>query len=116
ANVQDVAIAAFHTGDASVQPGLGLLHGVAIEPRLTLDQRWGRLYALSMAHPSDIVFGVSENTAFVCGPSGAQAVGDGPAMAIDGRGATYYSGENGAIGAFDVVAATYAPGDAIAAS
>jgi hypothetical protein len=36
-------------------------------------------------------------------------------MAIDGRGATYYTGDNGAIGAFNVVAATYAPGDAITA-
>jgi cyanophycinase-like exopeptidase len=116
ADVQDVAIAAFHADNAVVQPGLGLLHGVAIEPRLTVDQRWGRLYGLSMAHPSAIVFGVSENTAFVCGPDGAQAVGDGPAMALDGRGATFYTGDNGAIGAFDVVAATYAPGDTIAAS
>jgi cyanophycinase-like exopeptidase len=116
ANVQDVAIAAFHADDASVQPGLGLLHGVAFEPRLTLDQRWGRLYGLSMAHPGAIIFGISENTAFVCGPTGAQAVGDGPAMALDGRGATFYTGDNGAIGAFDVVAATYAPGDNITAS
>jgi cyanophycinase-like exopeptidase len=116
ANVQDMAIAAFHTANASVQPGLGLLHGTAFEPRLTSDQRWGRLYGLSMAHPTTIVFGVSENTALVCGPTGAQDVGAGPAMALDGRGATYYIGDNGAIGAFDVVAATFAPGDSIAAS
>jgi len=116
ANVQDTAIAAFHADNASVQPGLGLLHGVAFEPRLTADQRWGRLYGLSMAHASSITFGISENTALVCGPSGTQVVGDGPTLALDGRAATYYTGDNGAIGAFDVVAASFAPGDAVAAS
>jgi cyanophycinase-like exopeptidase len=115
ANVQDIAIAAFHADNASVQPGLGLLHGVAFEPRLTADQRWGRLYGLSMAYPSTIVFGIGENSAIICSSNGAQDVGAGPVMAIDGRGATYYTGDNGAIGAFDVVAATYAPGDAITA-
>ena len=115
ANVQDMGIAAFHADNASVQPGLGLLRGVAFEPRLTTDQRWGRLYGLSMAHPSALVFGIGENSALICGPSGAQNVGESPVMAMDGRGATYYTGDNGAIGAFNVVAATYAPGDAITA-
>jgi hypothetical protein len=69
-----------------------------------------------MAHSSAIVFGISENTAFVCGPAGAQVVGDGPAMALDGGGASFYTGDNGAVGAFGVVAATYTPGDTIAAS
>jgi cyanophycinase-like exopeptidase len=115
ANVQDVAIAAFHADNANVQPGLGLLHGVTFEPRLTADQRWGRLYGVSMAHPGVIALGISENSALVCGPTGAQVVGSGPAMALDGRGATYYTGDNGAIGAFNVVAATYAPGDPVSA-
>jgi cyanophycinase len=115
ANVQDMAIAAFRTGDANVQPGLGLLPGVAFEPRLTRDQRWGRLYGLALAHPDTIVFGLSEMTALVLDntAASAQVIGQRSVIALDSRAATYSTGSNGAFSALNVVLDIFGPGDLV---
>lgn len=113
-NVEDLAIADFRAGDANVQPGLGLVPGFAFEPRLTLDQRWGRLYGLAAAHRDTVAVGVSELTALVLDGDGATVVGQRSVVALDGRGATFATGTNGALAAFDVLLDTFAPGEAVA--
>jgi cyanophycinase-like exopeptidase len=113
-NVEGLAIAAFRAGDANVQPGLGIVPGFAFEPRLTLDQRWGRLYGLAAAHHDTIAVGVSEMTALVLDGNGATVVGQRSVVALDGRGAMFATGTNGAIAAFDVLLDTFAPGDRVA--
>jgi cyanophycinase-like exopeptidase len=112
--VQNLAIDDFQANNASVQPGLGILHGVAFEPRLTVDQRWGRLYGVEMAQPKTIDFGIAQTAALVLGSGGAQVSGEGPVIAVDGRAATFATGANGAICALNVVMDTYAPGDTVA--
>lgn len=113
-NVEDLAIADFRAGGANVQPGLGIVHGFAFEPRLTLDQRWGRLYGLAAAHHNTIAVGVSEMTALVLDGGGATVVGQRSVVALDGRGATFGTGTNGALAALDVLLDTFAPGDRVA--
>jgi cyanophycinase-like exopeptidase len=114
---QSRAIDAFKYGDANVQPGLGILSGVALQPVHTLDQHWGRLYALTMEHPDTIAFGISEDTAIVLeGKQDAHVVGDRSVIALDGQSSTYAVGDNGAFGAFNVMLDAFGPGDTIASS
>jgi cyanophycinase len=114
---QSRAIDAFRYGDADIQPGLGLLPGVALQPVHTLDQHWGRLYALTMERPETIAFGLSEDTAIVLdGNNDAHVVGDRSVIALDGQASTYAVGDNGAFGAFNVMLDAFGPGDAIAPS
>jgi cyanophycinase len=113
-NYQDMAIADFHSGDAQLMPGLGVIHGAAFEVRNTTDQRWGRLYALTIADPSAIAFGVSELTALVLTGDGAHVAGDRSVIALDGRAATSLVGDNGAFTELNVLLDAFAPGDAVA--
>ena len=112
-NYQSVGINAFKTGDADVRPGLGIVAGTAFEPRLTRDQRWGRLYGLAMAQPGAIAFGISERTALVVGSGGASVAGTRSVVGLDGRGATFLQGTNGAFTALNVYLDLFAPGEAV---
>ena len=94
-------------------PGLASLPGVALEPRLTVDYRWGRLYGLARAHPDAIVFGLCQDTAIVLDGSSADLAGGLSAVSLDARTATFAAGGNGALAAFNVLLNTYAPGDSI---
>jgi cyanophycinase len=114
-NYQEAGIADFQTGNVTIAQGLGILPGAAFEPLVTYDQRWGRLYSLTMAHPETIAFGISELTALVLGPDGATVAGERSVVALDGRAATYLAGDNGAFSAFNVVSDVFAPGDAVSA-
>ena len=57
--IEAQAVAEFRAGFVKVRPGLAILPGVALEPRLTVDYRWGRLYGLTRAHPDTIALGVA---------------------------------------------------------
>ena len=48
---------------------------MALEPRLTVDYRWGRLYGLTRAHPDTIALGVSGNTAIEIQGASATVIG-----------------------------------------
>ena len=104
---------ALRAGNVSVQPGLGILPGAAFEPRLTSDQRWGRLYSLSMAHPDTIVFGIGELTALVLDATGGQVAGARAVVGLDGRAALFGAGDNGALSAYNVLLDVFAPTDAV---
>ena len=55
----------FRSDGVHGRAGLGILPGVSLEPRLTADYRWGRLYGLAYAHPNAIVLGICQDTGIV---------------------------------------------------
>jgi cyanophycinase len=103
----------FQAGGVPVEAGLGIVPGAAFEPRLTADYRWGRLYGLSTADPQTIVFGMCDSTAIVLQGSSPTTSGELSVVSVDGRSATFDTGTNGALAAFNVLVNTYAPGDAL---
>jgi cyanophycinase-like exopeptidase len=111
--VEDQGIAAFRADDAQWQPGLGLV-SASVVPSLTSEYRWGRLYAATMADPTQLAFGVAEGTAIALSPtSGATVAGGASVVVADGRQATFSTAENGAIGAVNVVLDVFAAGEAL---
>lgn len=113
-NYQDESIAAFQSDYADVHQGLGIVEGVAFEPWLTLDQRWGRLYGLAKFAADEgeslIPVGISERTAIVLDADGASVVGERSVAVVDGRAGTFSDGENGAFTALNVYLDLYAEG------
>jgi cyanophycinase len=107
------AVADFRAGFVTVQPGLGILP-VALEPRLTVDYRWGRLYGLTRAHPGTIALGLGSDTAIELRGSSATVIGRLSVVSADGRTARFATGSNGALAAFNVLLNAFAPGDAVA--
>lgn len=114
---QELSSSSFKVGELVIARGLGLVDGAAFHPQLTDWQHWGRIYALTMAHPETIVFGISEMTAIVMERGvDAQQAGERSVIALDGRAATYVTGDNGAFSAFNVMLDAFAPGDTLFAS
>jgi cyanophycinase len=111
--LESQAIDDFVAGDVPVEPGLGIVPGASFEPRLTADYRWGRLYGLSMSDPQTIVFGICDGTAIVLQGSSPTVSGNLSVASADGRAATFDTGTNGALAAFNVLVNTYAPGDVL---
>lgn len=115
-NYEDEGIANFRTGDGAWQRGLGLVTG-ALVPSLTLDYRWGKLYDVGQLEPTQIAWGVSEDTAVRVAPGAAATViGDGSVVALDPRAAQFWTGPNGAIGAVNVLLSTYGDGEGLSAT
>ena len=112
-SVESRASAAFLSGATSFADGLGILPGVTVEPRLTLDQRWGRLVAASAVDPQTLALGLSERTALVLSAGGATVVGERSLVAVDGRAATFGVGGNGAYTALNLVVDLFAAGEAV---
>lgn len=109
----DDAIAAFTVAGTRVQRGLGLVQGAAVEPRLQVDRRWGRLYGLGLQHRHTPALGISELTALVLEGQRAAVLGRQPVVAVDSRGATHFAGSNGAFGALNVLVDVYQPGESV---
>ncbi|MFC7486008.1 hypothetical protein ACOCJ7_05725 [Knoellia sp. CPCC 206453] len=113
-NYEEESVANFRTGDGAWQRGLGLVTG-SLVPSLTVDYRWGKLYDLGALEPGRVAWGVGENTALRVTPGAATTVvGDGSVVALDPRGAQFWTGPNGAIGAINVLLNTYGAGDTLA--
>ena len=110
---EDVASEAFMTDGLTFERGWGIIEDASFEPSLGWDNRWGRLYALAMEDPENIVFGIHEMTALVLDGSDATVEGDRSVTALDARGATFAEGENGAFSAFNVILDAFAPGDTV---
>ncbi|XVX20276.1 hypothetical protein ACQP1U_18700 [Actinomycetota bacterium] len=94
-------------------PGLGLVPGWTIEPTLTYDYRWGRLFGAAHQAPKVASLGVSELTSVAVSARGAQVVGERSAITVDGSSAAWRVGSNGALGAANVWLSASGPGDAI---
>ena len=113
ADVEAAAIAdALHV---TLSDGLGLVHGLAVTPRLLPDQRWPQLFQLARAAGGAAVgVGLDVGTAIRIAGGSATAIGDSAVAVIDGRQATWTTGANGAIGGAWLVVDTFADGDAVA--
>lgn len=111
--LEDQAIDDFRSGFVTTKPGLGILSGAEFEPRLTADYRWGRLYGLANAHPAAIAFGICAGTAIELAGGRATVIGDLSVVSADGRAASFGTGTNGAMAAFNVVLNAYAAGDVV---
>jgi cyanophycinase len=107
------AVDDFRSGFVTTKPGLGILPGAEFEPRLTADYRWGRLYGLAQAHPAAIAFGICAGTAIELEGGSATVIGDLSVVSADGRAASFGTGTNGAMAAFNVLLNAYAAGDAV---
>jgi len=81
-----------------------------LEPMLTREYRWGRLYNASAHDPRTPALGVSELTALAVDGASRRVVGDRSVIALDGRDATYDAGSNGALVATNVLLSAFAPG------
>ena len=107
------AIAEFQVGKVHLARGLGEVPGFTVQPTLTYDYHWGRLYNAAMQHPGTVSIGVSELTALELRHGAGTVVGERSVIAVDGRESTFFTGDNGAIGAVNVLLDAYAPGDAV---
>lgn len=108
---EDDAIAAFQANNAVPKPGLGLVRGASFEPRLQTDKRWGRLFGMASHDKRTSVYGISESTAIVLQGQRAKVVGLNPVVKLDARRATFVTGDNGALGAFNVLLDVWEPGE-----
>jgi len=117
-NAADVELGA--TEDAivdnvTVLPGLGLVGGLSVEPRLLPDQLWPQLFQVAFASSEDgaVAAGIDVGTALRVQGGVASAVGDSAAVVIDGRQASWTIGENRAIGAAWLVLDSFVDGNAV---
>ncbi|USQ81161.1 Type 1 glutamine amidotransferase-like domain-containing protein [Ornithinimicrobium faecis] len=109
----DEAIEMFRANAVITTPGLGLIPGYTLEPTLTQDYRWGRLFGAAHDSPDVASLGISELTAIEVGRGGASVVGERSVVAVDGSGATWSTGSNGALGATNVWLDVFSTGDLI---
>ncbi|WP_122261391.1 hypothetical protein [Ornithinimicrobium cerasi] len=107
----DDAIAMFRADEVDTREGLGLVDGYQLEPWLTYDYRWGRLYGAAYDRPDVVSLGISEQTALRVDRDGAQLTGLRSAIVVDGRSADWMVGSNGALGAANVWMDVLGPGD-----
>ncbi|SOC53749.1 hypothetical protein [Ornithinimicrobium cerasi] len=98
----DDAIAMFRADEVDTREGLGLVDGYQLEPWLTYDYRWGRLYGAAYDRPDVVSLGISEQTALRVDRDGATLTGLRSAIVVDGRSADWMVGSNGALGAANV--------------
>jgi cyanophycinase len=122
--VDDAAdwVEAFKGSQAVLGRGLGLVTSsspVAFEPRLQYDYKFGRLFGIPFAARASkrpVVFGISEGAGLVVDHLGETVVGRGPVMRTTSAHATFYLGDNGAIGALNVVLDAFEPEQRAAAA
>jgi cyanophycinase len=107
----DEAIEEFRVDGSEFADGLGVVRGWSVEPVLTYDYRWGRLYGAAHERPDTAVLGISELTAVRVDRGGATVVGERSAIAVDGSQATWAVGSNGALAAVNVWMDVLAAGD-----
>jgi cyanophycinase len=116
AELEEEAISDFRPGDVAIQPGLGVLPGIAVEPRLMPERRWGQLYNMVAGAGSPLGLGVDVGTAVEVTAARAAVVGASVAVALDGRAGSFGVGANGALSARYVLLDTFVDGDEITAA
>jgi cyanophycinase-like exopeptidase len=102
--------------NVTIAGGLGLVSGLAVEPRLLPDQLWPQLFQITRASGGDAVgAGIDVGTAIRVDGTSATAIGDSAVVIVDGRDAAWtVSEDNGAIGAAWLIVDTFANGNAVA--
>lgn len=109
--IEAEGVAAFRADDAAWLPGLALVPATLV-PHLTDDYRWGRLYSGVAASRAQLAVGIAAGSAVVLAPAGASVSGASVVVA-DGRGGTFWTGANGALGASGVVLDVFGDGEAL---
>ena len=109
-NIEDEAVLDFRAGNAKLQNGFGVVRNVTLEPRLTRDYRWGRLFDAARPHPSTLSVGVSELTALELGRGRPKVVGERSVTTLDARYARFLSASNGTFGMTNGLVSTFGPG------
>ena len=112
-SAENDSIAMSMADGVTTAPGLGIVDGVTLEPTLTLDQRWGRLYGAAYDDPSLLSVGISELTALEVGRNSAEVTGERSVITLDGSTASWLVGSNGALGALNVWMDVHGPGDVV---
>lgn len=110
---EDEAIEMFRADAVTTAPGLGLVSGYTLEPTLTYDYRWGRLFGAAQDSPDVASLGISELTALEVTRTGATVVGERSVVAVDGSQAEWSTGSNGALGATTVWLDVFSTGDVV---
>ena len=112
ADREDLGIASFRAGDAAWQPGLGVVDATLV-PWLNTDFGWGRLYEGVSADPATLAVGINAGSSVTMPAPGAAPGGTtgGSVVVADGRSGTYWTADNGAIGASGVVLDVFGPGE-----
>lgn len=113
--LEEEAISDFRPGDVVIQPGLGVLPGVAVEPRFMPERRWGQLYNLVAGADSSLGLGVDVGTAVEVTVAGARVAGTSVAAVLDGRYGVFGTGANGALAARYVLLDTFVDSDVVVA-
>lgn len=112
-DIEEESIASFRPDSVTIEPGLAFLSGVAIEPGLMAERRWGQLYNLLYRDQTLLAFGVDSGTALEVTSSGAVVRGTSAVVALDGRAAAFNLGDNGALGARYVMLDSFIDGDRV---
>lgn len=112
--IETEAINSFRPDSVLVQPGRAFLAGVAIEPGLLPERRWGELYNLIYRDPTILAIGIDVGTALEMSGEGATVRGTSATVVLDGRAARFAVGSNGALGARYVRLDSYVDGDRVA--
>ncbi|MGO0576869.1 Type 1 glutamine amidotransferase-like domain-containing protein [Ornithinimicrobium panacihumi] len=110
---QDESIEEFMVDGVDTAPALGIVEGVTLEPMLTREQRWGRLYGAAHDDPALLSVGVSEMTALQLDASGGEVVGERSVITLDGASTKWLAGSNRALGAVNAWMDVFGPGDEI---
>ncbi len=108
ADREDLGMASFQAGDAAWQPGLGLVDATLV-PWLNTDFGWGRLYAGVSEDPATLAAGINAGSSLTLTAGGGTT--GGSVVVADGRVGTYWTADNGAIGASGVVLDVFGPGE-----
>ena len=106
ADREELGIASFQAGDAAWQPGLGLVDATLV-PWLNTDFGWGRLYAGVSEDPATLAAGINAGSSLTLTAGGVTT--GGSVVIADGRAGTYWTADNGAIGASGVVLDVFGP-------
>jgi cyanophycinase-like exopeptidase len=113
ANLEDDSMGDFLFSGVTIQPGLGWIPGIAVEPRLVIDRHWGRLYNHLVRAHDLLGVGIDRDTAVELTASGALTWGTNVVVIFDGRFASFALGTNDALSARYVLLDTYVDGDVL---
>jgi cyanophycinase-like exopeptidase len=102
----------FWQGRTVIQPGLGWVN-VTLEPQLTADLRFGRLFSLAYNHPELPAIGLNQNTALEITAEGARVLGENGIFVLDTRHAQRTLGTNEGFVIANAMLDVFAPGETL---
>ena len=108
ADRETLGIESFQVGDAAWQSGLGVVDATLV-PWLNTEFGWGRLYEGVSEDPTTLAVGVNAGSSVTMTAAGTET--GGSVVVADGRAGTFWTADNGAIGASGVVLDIFGPGE-----